>query len=533
MSSKNSIEKNDSDNGINDVSASQSDVIKEAQQDESKSKLKDNVLKLREHRATESQRSSLTVSNNEQVKSDKPVRRIKQVYLDREGSEEKKITSKVIRGDVNYEKAIEAQTQKALDSEHDDEWLDDYDTEIFNPEIHVERLISREEFLPHNVRKNTRISGLKIALIAVVLVFSICMSSVVGIALALWDTNKKISDLTGIVFGGVVHASTVDGSESSALIFTDEKTEDSSDLITTEENPEKAEASDEKQKEKAESKKTEKKAAQNKKHESEADLSTADAEINDQSKPEQKSVTEEDSVIEQIAGIESYVKASQEDELVHMDNDMVATAIYADPNANYPLSFSTVDESYFTDALFIGDSRMQGFGLWSGLPATFYCATGFQLYRIDTTKVVQTENGKVPIFDALPYDAFTKIYIKVGLNEMGWGNEGQFEELYASVIERLREREPRAIIYIHGLLPVTAEKSANHATHNNKNITARNESLKEFAVTQKAYFVDAGEALAGPDGCLPSEMTGDGVHLKSQYMPIWKDYLLQHAAVIR
>ena len=467
-------------------------------------------------------------------KSDNPVRMIKQVYLDREGGEEKKITSKVIRGDVNYEKAIEEETQKALDTEQDDEWLDDYDTEIFNPEIHVERLISREEFLPHNIRKNSRISGLKIALIAVVLVLSMCMSSVVGIALALWDTNRKISDLTGIVFGGVVHASTVSGSEDSALTFTDEIIDDSSAPTANEDKEDVTEESDEKQKELAKSESKQKNADKNKEPESEEGSLKTKTEVTEQSESKQDIVSEDDDgQIEQIAGIESYVKASQEDELVHMDNNMVATAIYADPNANYPLSFSTVDESYFTDALFIGDSRMQGFGLWSGLPATFYCATGFQLYRIDSTKVVQTENGKVPIFDALPYDAFTKIYIKVGLNEMGWGNEGQFEELYASVIERLREREPRAIIYIHGLLPVTAEKSANHATHNNKNITARNESLKEFAMAQKAYFVDAGEALAGPDGCLPAEMTGDGVHLKSQYMPIWKDYLMQHAAVIR
>ncbi|MCR4923269.1 MAG: hypothetical protein K5931_04600, partial [Lachnospiraceae bacterium] len=91
---------------------------------------------------------------------------------------------------------------------------------------------------------------------------------------------------------------------------------------------------------------------------------------------------------------------------------------YVDPNAGYPLPFSQVDDSYFADALFIGDSRLQGFGMYSGLQSTYYCATGFQLYKYETTKVVQTPEGKVPIFDALTFDAYTKIYIKVGINEL-------------------------------------------------------------------------------------------------------------------
>ena len=196
-----------------------------------------------------------------------------------------------------------------------------------------------------------------------------------------------------------------------------------------------------------------------------------------------------------------------------------------DPLEDYPLPFTTVDESYFTDALFIGDSRLQGFGFWSGLPATYYCATGFQLYKYETTNVVQTEKGKVPIFTAMPYDAFTKIYIKVGLNELGYGTEENFEKTYAGLIEKLREYEPHAIIYVHAILPVTAEKSEKDKAHNNPNIQVRNEALKKFAKDQKAYFLDAGPALAGADGSLPAEMTNDGIHLKPEYMKLWKEYL--------
>ncbi|MCR5734772.1 MAG: hypothetical protein K6G22_09230 [Lachnospiraceae bacterium] len=204
---------------------------------------------------------------------------------------------------------------------------------------------------------------------------------------------------------------------------------------------------------------------------------------------------------------------------------------YVDPNQYYPLPFTAVDESYFADALFIGDSRLQGFGMYSGLVSTYYCVTSFQLYKYETMKVVQTPSGKVPIFDALEYDKYTKIYIKVGLNEMGGGTDA-FLNKYAELIARLREMEPRAIIYVHAVLPVTAAKSSSDRTHNNPNIYALNEKLKAFAMEQKAYYIDINSTVSLGDGSLMPEMTSDGIHLKAGYMDIWKEYLKAHAIVI-
>lgn len=437
----------------------------------------------------------------------KKTRRIKQVYLSENGEEEKKVTMDV--------------TTKSARNDEDD------DTRIYDPKIHGERLRDRDYFLnPHETSHKRR--GIRIAIVSLVLLVSIVMSSVMGVFLALWDSERTVAELSGILFPNVVMAAT----PSNVDIDDSVKLQDNEADVSNEVDLDGTDAIHTVESEQAESIDSDSIGGQEPLGSQPADAE-ANVEVDEITVNENDDAEQSDDEMSNISGIAAYVKAGQEDELVSFDNNMVTTAVYADPNAHYPLALTTVDESYFTDALFIGDSRMQGFGLWSGLPATFYCATGFQLYKYETTKVVQTENGKVPIFDALPYDAFTKIYIKVGLNEMGWANEEQFEELYAQVIAKLREREPRAIIYIHGLLPVTADKSATDRSHNNTNIANRNAALQEFAVAQKAYYVDAGQALAGPDGCLPAEMTGDGIHLKSQYMPIWKDYLMQHAAVIR
>ncbi len=326
--------------------------------------------------------------------------------------------------------------------------------------------------------------GLRIAAIAVAMVASILLSMAVGVGLALWDDNRTFAELTTIVFAKEMPAETV--------AATDEVTPDpSSDEL--DDVP------------------------------SDGDAQAVTEESEEANEPADYGGTI-DTDTEGLSGVQ---KAGSDDEIVAPDD--AAGPEILDPMADYPRPFTTVDESYFKDALFIGDSRLQGFGFWSGLPATYYCATGFALYKYDTTNVVQTENGKVPIFDAMPYDAFTKIYIKVGLNELGYGTEENFENTYAQLIAKLREYEPRAIIYVHAILPVTAAKSSSDKAHNNPNIRVRNASLEKFAKAQKAYFLDAGPVLSDENGDLRPEMTGDGIHLKPEYMKIWREYLCEHA----
>lgn len=343
---------------------------------------------------------------------------------------------------------------------------------------------------------------LRAALVVFGLIFTICLSIAVGGGLALWDMGKTPKDLF------IANKGNYTAAKESELTFIDaDSAGDAEDVLNEEED---------------------------------TALTFIDADEISEEEPEPETILDEEAdavtftedgriiVSSEIAGVHSIKKAGS-DEILTVAK--ATTANMANPNEGFPRPFTAVDESYFNDALFIGDSRFYGFMLWSGIPGANYCATSFNIFQYETFKVVQTGNGKVPIFNALPYNAFTKIYIKVGLNEMG-SSEQRFEEKYAEIIARLREMEPRAIIYIHAVLPVTANKSATDRTHNNPNIIARNASLKQFALEQKCYFIDAGGVLSDGNGCLRPEMTGDGIHLSSRYMGVWKQYLMEHAVVV-
>ncbi len=353
--------------------------------------------------------------------------------------------------------------------------------------------MSEEELAVVERRRTVRV----ISVVFVVLC-TLFLAVMAGAMIALWDTGKSSRDLLAVMNGSYVYAKTQEeleriANEEEAIAQADQESE-----IIDEENDEEG-------------------------------LSV----VNEVSAVDDAALSESDDVSLQDSsesGIDFVEDAGADAEASMMSGPKIN--VYVDPNVNYPLPFSEVDESYFNDALFIGDSRLQGFGMYSGMPGTFYAATGFQLYKYDSMDVVTTDSGKVPITEAMPYDTFTKIYIKVGLNEMG-GNDNVFLSRYKELITWLRENEPRAVIYIHGLLPVTAAKSQSDKVHNNDNVNARNESLKQLAMEQRAYYLDVGSAVAGADGSLPSEMAADGIHLKAQYMDIWKQYLLSHAVVVQ
>lgn len=337
----------------------------------------------------------------------------------------------------------------------------------------------------HHMSEATR--ALRIAAVSVAMFFSMLLAMAVGVGLALWDSNRTIADLGTAIFGEKVSAATYDQVPGDDTDTGDANGDDPDPTVNAEDQ------------------------------------------TSDESGPAEEAPAEEADYGSTLAAEDAGPsRAGSEDEIV-VPEDSEGPAALADPLSDYPRPFTTVDESYFKDALFIGDSRLQGFGFWSGLPATYYCATGFHIYKYETTPVVQTENGKVPIFDAMPYDAFTKIYIKVGLNELGYGTEENFEQTYAQLIAKLREYEPRAIIYVHAILPVTAAKSSSDKAHNNPNIVQRNAALKNFAKEQKAYFIDAGPVVSDDEGNLRPEMTSDGIHLKPEYMKIWKEFLCENA----
>ena len=203
-----------------------------------------------------------------------------------------------------------------------------------------------------------------------------------------------------------------------------------------------------------------------------------------------------------------------------------AADIQAEPEV---YDFTTATDDYFADACFIGDSRTVGISQYSGIEnATFLCKTSLSIYDYDKPKITYDET-KMSIHDILSEKQFAKIYLMVGINECGTGTPESFYERYRDVVMDIRRLQPEALIFIQGNLFVTRQKSEDGDSITNENIAARNDLIATLANQKDIFYIDINESSLCAEGALVSDYTWDQVHVKAQYNPIWKDFLLHHA----
>ena len=96
-------------------------------------------------------------------------------------------------------------------------------------------------------------------------------------------------------------------------------------------------------------------------------------------------------------------------------------------------------------------------------------------------------------------------------------------------MDHLLELQPNAILYIQGILKVTTARSDQGDYITNEGIVARNEKLAELADNSRIFYLDANPLICDDTGGMEPSYTFDGVHLKAQYIDIWKNYLKEHA----
>ncbi|MDR2889957.1 MAG: GDSL-type esterase/lipase family protein [Lachnospiraceae bacterium] len=191
--------------------------------------------------------------------------------------------------------------------------------------------------------------------------------------------------------------------------------------------------------------------------------------------------------------------------------------------------FTPVQEDYFDDALFIGDSRTVGLRDYSSLAehADFLCETALTVYGL-----LEYEIGKeATLVEKLEAKDYGKIYLSVGINELGRGTTEGYTEKYREVIDTIRQMEPEAIIIIQAVLKVSEEKSNGDAIFNNSNIEARNRAIATLADNQTIFYVDINEAMCTSAGFLREDITHDGVHLLGSYQEETKQFLMAHGVV--
>lgn len=188
-----------------------------------------------------------------------------------------------------------------------------------------------------------------------------------------------------------------------------------------------------------------------------------------------------------------------------------------------------VEDGWFADVLFIGDSRTCTLrDLARSGEADYFCDVGMSVFNIWNKGCEDRHYGYQTLSGLLEAGSYGKIFISLGLNEAGYGLDELLEK-YGELIAFVQEKQPTAEIILQGIMTVSYRK-ANSAWHFRiSNLQRINEGIAAMADGEQIHFIDVNEIFADEEGYLRSGISGDGCHLYGKYGVVWEEWI-RHAS---
>lgn len=191
-----------------------------------------------------------------------------------------------------------------------------------------------------------------------------------------------------------------------------------------------------------------------------------------------------------------------------------------------------VEDSFFADAMFVGDSITTGIDLYNIMNNSKVIAyTGINTNTIHKSKVIRNSYGtKVLFIDAMKQYNPKHIYIMLGLNGIAFQSKSSFINGYSEFIDKVKAQHPNSVIYIQSILPVTSKKQSSDKRFANSKINDYNAALLQLATQKGVYYLNVAEAFKDSSGNLSTKIAApDGMHLQPSGYRVWIEYLKRHS----
>ena len=188
------------------------------------------------------------------------------------------------------------------------------------------------------------------------------------------------------------------------------------------------------------------------------------------------------------------------------------------PKPSYPdLSLrERADDSFFSDTAILGNSLIVGLSAYSNLKAPdYYCSTGMSVNTAGT------------YIDSMAQKQYGKIYIELGINEIGYSPD-YFVRLYRALLDKIRAAQPNADIYIMAITPTSRSKTGTYFSR--ERVILYNEALYQLAADWGCWYLDDFTPLADSEGYLPASETWDGIHFEAGKYRVWEELIRTYYA---
>lgn len=198
-------------------------------------------------------------------------------------------------------------------------------------------------------------------------------------------------------------------------------------------------------------------------------------------------------------------------------------------------------DSYFNDAIFIGDSVTLKLKLYCMKQANkgnypigspFFFTSGSFSWANSLWSTSQSDSvhpiidgKKRKISEAISITNSKKAFIMLGMNDIGAYGIDKSVSNVRKVIDEIQATTPDVQIFIQSVTPMTKEKE--RTTLNNENIKLFNQKLEELCESKNCRYVDINTVMGGEylkaEFC--SDPDGMGIHFTDKACGIWCDRL--------
>lgn len=207
-------------------------------------------------------------------------------------------------------------------------------------------------------------------------------------------------------------------------------------------------------------------------------------------------------------------------------DDLVGRREAEDPTAKM--------EAFFSDALFIGDSRTVGLARYTKLNGVdFFALTGMSVFDAFKSEAKLDPNApdgtEIDLETLLTTKQYNKIYLMLGINELGY-NLSSIERKYEEVTARIKELQPQAKIWLQANMHVSQGRSDKDPVFNNTTINTLNEVIYQIAQRQETGWLDVNPVFDDENGHLSMDYTFDHTHIVGKHYDQWIYWIYMQTA---
>ena len=194
----------------------------------------------------------------------------------------------------------------------------------------------------------------------------------------------------------------------------------------------------------------------------------------------------------------------------------------------FPVPYSEyIEDSYYDDAFFAGDSRMGAFLLYGTHEnRNVAYATSVSMMTLDITKVDMVEED-VTLYQLLTECDKNNIYILIGINEIRNPNFIVFGEMLQELITKIKNKNPWVNLYL--ILAYHPDYISNLPEPKlSEHLQDLNTTLINLAIINHTYYLDPDNGLDDEYGTIIDAYVWDGLHLNVDGARAFEEYIDTH-----